>query len=365
MAEPRPGAPHSVDAHAHSSAGAPVNAHAIARWFTDLGIEYAPPLRLQRIGLGQSNLTYRVTDAADSSWILRRPPIGHLLASAHDVVREARIMRALADTEVAVPRILAVSTDPEICDVPLVLMEFVDGLVVDTMEAAQALTPQRRRRIASSLPRALAAIHAVDLADVGLADLASRKPYAQRQLKRWAGQWEQCKTRELPALDDLTRRLTAAAPEQHEVSLVHGDFHLRNLIFARDTDEIVATLDWELSTLGDPLADMGSLLTYWPEPGEATGGDFAASTLEGFPDRGEMARIYLDETGRDPATLQYWHAFGLWKLAIIGEGVRRRAMDEPQNKASAGTPAAELIDALVEKAWDIADSVKIYSHTGT
>lgn len=365
MAERQLGAPHAADAPAHPSAAAPVNERSIVRWFAELGIEYEAPLRFRRIGLGQSNLTYRVTDAADSSWILRRPPIGQLLASAHDVVREARIMRALADTEVPVPRILAVSTDSELCEVPLVLMEFVDGLVIDTMEVTQALTPRRRRRIASSLPRTLAKIHAVDIAEVGLVDLASHKPYAQRQLKRWAGQWEQTKTRELPALDDLTRRLTAAAPEQHEISLVHGDFHLRNLIFARDTDEIVATLDWELSTLGDPLADMGSLLTYWPEQGEATGGDFAPSTLEGFPDRAEMARIYLEETGRDPATLQYWHAFGLWKLAIIGEGVRRRALDEPQNKAPAGTPAAELIDALVEKAWDIADSVNMYSCAGS
>ena len=330
--------------------------NAIARWLTNLGIEFEAPLHFRRIGLGQSNLTYRVTDAAEHAWVVRRPPLGHLLASAHDVLREARIIAALENTDVPIPRILGTTTDSEFSEVPLVMMEFVEGLVVDTMDVANALTPQQRRQIALSLPRTLAKIHAVDLAKVGLEDLASHRPYAQRQLKRWAGQWEMSKTRELPELDDLTRRLVAAAPEQREITLVHGDFHLRNLIISPQSREVVATLDWELSTLGDPLADMGSLLTYWPEPGETTGGDFAPSTLEGFPDRAEMTRLYLEATGRDPAALQYWHVLGLWKLAIIAEGVMRRALDEPQNKAAAGTPTVTWIDARVCKVTEIADA---------
>ncbi|OBF86083.1 aminoglycoside phosphotransferase [Mycobacterium sp. 852002-51163_SCH5372311] len=336
-----------------------VDPDAVARWLTKLGLEVETPLDFRRIGLGQSNLTYRVTDAADHAWVLRRPPLGHLLASAHDVLREARIIAALENTDVPVPRILGTTTDSEYSEAPLVLMEFVDGRVVDTMAVAEALTPQQRRQIALDLPRTLAKIHAVDLAEVGLDDLASHKPYAQRQLKRWAGQWELSKTRELPELDDLTRRLVAAAPEQSEISLVHGDFHLRNLITSPESGEVVATLDWELSTLGEPLADMGSLLTYWPEPGETTGGDFAPSTLEGFPDRAEMTRLYLEATGRDPAALQYWHVLGLWKLAIIAEGVMRRARDEPQNKAAAGTPTVAWIDARVHKATEIADAAGI------
>src|SRR5262249_34939916 len=150
--------------------------------------------------------------------------------------------------------------------------------------------------------------------------------------------------------------LVAAAPEQREITLVHGDFHLRNLITSRETGEVVATLDWELSTLGDPLADMGYLLTFWLEPGESMGNDFAPSRLEGFPDRAEMARLFRETRGRDSAGLQYWHAFGLWKLAIIAEGVMRRAIDEPQNKAAAATPTSEWIDALVGKACEIADA---------
>ncbi|MTE13484.1 phosphotransferase family protein [Nocardia aurantiaca] len=330
---------------------------AVERWLAELGIPAVAPLRFERIGLGQSNLTYRVTDASGAAWVLRRPPLGRILASAHDVAREARIMAALADTGVRVPRIFGVTAESEYSQVPLALMEFIDGMTVDTMNSARALTPRQRHAIASTLPGALAAVHAIDLDETGLRNLAGHKPYAPRQLARWAKQLEQSKTRELPELDDLTGRLAAAVPEQRDLTLVHGDFHLRNLIFSRDTEEIVAVLDWELSTLGDPLADMGTLLTYWPEPGETTGGDFAPSTLEGFPDRAEMAKLYLAETGRDPDALAYWHVLGLWKLAIIGEGVRRRALDDPRNDGGAGIPTVARIDAVVEKALEVAASV--------
>ncbi|MFD3507364.1 phosphotransferase family protein [Nocardia sp. NPDC058666] len=327
---------------------------AVTDWFGTLGIEHTAPLRFDRIGLGQSNLTYLVRDADDRRWVLRRPPLGHLLASAHDVVREARIMAALADTDVPAPGILGVSHEP-----PMVLMEFIDGQVLDTMPIAESLTPQRRTAIGESLISTLAKIHAVDLDAVGLTDLASHKPYAQRQLKRWGGQWELSKTRELPALDDLTRRLVAAMPEQRELTLVHGDFHLRNVITSHDTGEVIGALDWELSTLGDPLADMGSMLAYWVEPGEDIGGDFPASALDGFPRRAELAKLYLEQTGRDAQALRYWHVLGLWKVAIIAEGVLRRAMDTPENKAAAGTPTVERIDSVVALAVRIADDAGI------
>jgi aminoglycoside phosphotransferase (APT) family kinase protein len=290
--------------------------------------------------------------------VLRRPPLGQLLASAHDVAREGRILSALNDTAVPTPRVYGLTRDAD--DIFLLLMEYVDGLVVDRMPVAESLTPERRRQIGLSLPTTLAKIHAVDIKEVGLDDLASHKPYAQRQLKRWAGQWEQSKTRELPGLDDLTRRLTAAVPRQQELTLVHGDFHLRNVITSHATGEVIAVLDWELSTLGDPLADMGSLLAYWPQPGEEEiAGEFPATTLDGFPDRAELTRVYLEQTGRDAATLAYWHVLGLWKLAVIAEGVMRRAMDTPANKAAAGTPTTERIDALVARAREVAEDAGI------
>jgi aminoglycoside phosphotransferase (APT) family kinase protein len=331
---------------------------AVADWIERLGIAFTGPLSFERIGLGQSNLTYLVRDADNREWVLRRPPLGHLLASAHDVAREARILSALQDTPVPTPNVYGLTRDAD--SVPLLLMEYVEGLVIDRMEKAESLTVQRRRQIGLSMATTLAKIHAVDINEVGLADLASHKPYAQRQLKRWAGQWELSKTRELPDLDDLTRRLIVAAPAQQELTLVHGDFHLRNVITSHTTGDVVAVLDWELSTLGDPLADMGSLLAYWPEPGDDEwAGSFAAAALEGFPDRAEMTAVYLAETGRDAATLKYWHALGLWKVAIIAEGVMRRAMDEPKNKAAAGTPNLRRIDALVRKAREVAEDAGI------
>lgn len=330
-----------------------VNPSAVVDWIEQIGIKFTGPLSFERIGLGQSNLTYLVRDAEGRRWVLRRPPLGDLLASAHDVAREARILAALQDTAVPTPRVYGLTRDAT--GVPFLLMEFIEGLVVDRTPIAESLTPKLRRKIGLSMPQTLAAIHAVDLSKVGLDDLASHRSYAQRQLKRWSNQWEQSKTRELADLDDLTRRLIAAAPQWQELTLVHGDFHLRNVITQYTTGEVVGVLDWELSTLGDPLADMGSLLAYWPQRGEEDFlGGFAAATLEGFPDRAELTRVYLGETGRDAATLKYWHALGLWKLAIIAQGVMRRAMDEPQNKATGGTPTAQRIDALVHKAREVA-----------
>ncbi len=357
-----------------AAAGVPgIDVALVAAWMRSLGQPVDGALRLTRIGLGQSNLTYLAEDDAGSRWVLRRPPLGHLLASAHDVGREARIIRALEHTDVPVPVIHGVAGPDTVvggtpvADAPLVLMEHVDGLAVDRMSVAEGLTPERRRAIGLSMPAVLASIHAVDLDEAGLADLAGRKPYAARQLKRWAGQWEQSKTRELPAFDALTRRLIAAAPEQTEVTLVHGDFHLRNVLVAgtpgeggpRACGEVVAALDWELSTLGEPLADIGSMLAYWPEAGEDFGGDFTATALAGSPTREEVAAEYLRLTGRDESALRYWHVLGLWKVASIAEGVMRRALDEPRNKAAAGTPTPARIDALVDKATELADQAGI------
>ncbi|WP_225724776.1 MULTISPECIES: phosphotransferase family protein [unclassified Nocardia] len=329
---------------------------AVPGWLTSLGLEHRLPLRATRVGLGQSNLTFAVTDAEERRWILRRPPLGQLLASAHDVAREARILTALADTDVPVPRVHGVVADGE---VPVVVMEYVDGLVVDRMDIAEGLTPEHRRAIGISLPRTLARIHAVDLDATGLTGLASHKPYAERQLKRWTAQWEHSRTRELPQLDRLTERLRAAIPPQREIAVVHGDFHIRNVITDPATGAISAVLDWELCTLGDPLADLGSLLAYWPEPGEHNIGNFGMCTLPGFPNRAEIAAEYLAVTGRDPAALAFWHALGLWKVAIIAEGILRRILDDPRNRAASGAPTLERIDEAVAAADKVASAAGI------
>ncbi|MGB6051106.1 MAG: phosphotransferase family protein, partial [Rhodococcus sp. (in: high G+C Gram-positive bacteria)] len=308
---------------------------------------------------GQSNLTYAVTDAGGSRWVLRRPPLGSLLASAHDVVREYRILTALQNTGVPVPKMIAVCEDLSVSEVPLVLMSFVDGVVIDSVSTAEKMTEGQRAAVGGAMAAALANIHRVDLDNVGLADLASHKPYAQRQLKRWTTQWQQSQSREVPAIDALTERLAGNIPVQSEVRLVHGDFHLNNVITSPSDGSIVAVVDWELCTLGDPLADLGGLLAYWPEASDPVAGPFMASTLPGFPTRAELTARYAAETGRDVTDVGFWQVLALWKLSIIAEGVMRRAEADARNRADAGTPTTTLIDDILTRALSTADEIGI------
>jgi aminoglycoside phosphotransferase (APT) family kinase protein len=209
--------------------------------------------------------------------------------------------------------------------------------------------PARRRAIGLALPAALASVHAVDITAVGLADLAGHKPYAERQLKRWRRQFEDSKTRDRPRVDELAARLAEAVPEQREVTLVHGDYHLLNVIVEATGSEVRAILDWELCTLGEPLADLGGLLAYWPQADDPLPPvPTPFSTEPGFPSRDELVAAYAEASGRDVAAVGFWEALGCWKVAIIAEGVLRRRLDEPEN----GDPAeaGELVDLMLERA---------------
>jgi aminoglycoside phosphotransferase (APT) family kinase protein len=326
---------------------------AVESWILGLGLGAEAPLRFTRVGSGKSNVTCLAEDARGARWVLRRPPVGPLLATAHDVAREHRVLRALEPTAVPTPAVLGFTQDSAVTDAPLLLMEFVDGLVLDEIDAAQRLDPSARGRLSASLVRALGRVHEVDLRSTGLEDLAAHSPYAARQLRRWRRQWEASRTRELPALERLADRLEAAVPEQHEVTLVHGDFHLLNVVAAPDGEHIRAILDWELCTLGDPVADLGALLAYWPQAGEAADWLFPAPSLRGFASREELARAYAADTGRDIGALPFWHALGLWKVAVICEGVRRRALEDERNAARTGIPAARAVKDLVDEAHDV------------
>lgn len=332
---------------------------AVSEWIGELGIGAVSPLAFDRVGNGQSNLTFSVSDAGGSRWVLRRPPLGHLLASAHDVVREYRILSALQNTGVPVPKTIALCTDEKVSDVPLVLMSYVDGVVIDSVGTAEQMTEQLRSSVGQSMAGALADIHRVDLESVGLLDLASHKPYAQRQLKRWTTQWQQSKSREVPEIDALAERLASNIPEQRELALVHGDFHLNNVITSPADGSIVAVVDWELCTLGDPLADLGGLLAYWPEAGDAVAGPFMASTLPGFPTRADLTADYASKTGRDVTAVGFWQVLALWKLSIIAEGVMRRAEGDARNRAEAGAPTTSLIDDIIARACSTADAIGI------
>lgn len=326
----------------------------LAEWLESLPGATRGPVRLERLGAGQSNLTYRAKDAEGHEVVVRRPPMGALASSAHDVAREGRIMAALADTAVPAPRILGVRSEPDVAEVPVVAMELVDGRAVTSPTIAEEMPAGARRRVAEGLIDAMAAIHAVDLAEVGLDGLASHEPYAPRQLRRWSGQWEKTRTRDSAELDDLTRRLWDGVPEQDATALVHGDLHLGNVMCDPETGAVKAVVDWELATLGDPLADVGTLLAYWPEHGGLVLPGFGAALEEGFPTGPELADRYLEITGRDRSALEYWRVLGLWKVAIIAEGVVRRVRDMPANEAPDGAPTVDMVDRLIAYAANAA-----------
>ncbi|CAN5326676.1 phosphotransferase family protein [soil metagenome] len=343
----------------HPAQNPALDIDALADWMSRSGIEFSGALSARRVGKGHSNLTYRITDEAGGSWIARRPPLGHLLQSAHDVVREARIMAALGPTDVPVPAILGVSDPGPVAAVPVVLIQDVAGLVIDEIVVAEQLPVDIRHAVGINAATTLARIHGVDIDAAGLGDLASRAPYAERQLRRWSRQWEASRTRDLEALDRLTAVLQSAVPHQERVCLVHGDFHLRNIIIEPTSGAVAAALDWELSTLGDPLADLGSTLAYWPERGEETHALFAGSAVEGFPRRAELVGAYCQASGADAAAIGFWHVLGIWKVAIIAEGVLRRVLDQPENAAQGELVTPGQVSGLIEAAWGFAEEYRL------
>ncbi|MEZ5249467.1 MAG: phosphotransferase family protein [Ilumatobacteraceae bacterium] len=244
------------------------------------------PFGFDVIAGGHSNLTYRVTGADGTRFVLRRPPLGHRLASAHDMGREHRIIRGLQASAVPVAPALGYCDDEAVNDAPFYVMGFVDGHVVrDRVTAEAVLEPAARRRASESIVDTMAAIHAVDLRAVGLDDLGKHEEYIARQLKRWYGQWNSQKTRELPAVDQVHDELLRRIPAQGPATIVHGDYRLDNCMVS-DDGTVVAVLDWEICTLGDPLADVGLLQVYWTGPNDAASAwTGSATTAPGFFDR--------------------------------------------------------------------------------
>ena len=302
-----------------------IDVAAVAPWLEANVAGARGPFRFDLIAGGHSNLTYRVVGADGHPLVLRRPPLGHLLASAHDMGREHRIIAALAGTPVPVAPARGFCDDPSVNGAPFYVMDFVDGHVIRDREAAEAELPEAARRQAGeSLVDTLAAIHAVDIGAVGLSDLGRHEGYIGRQLRRWYGQWQQSQTRELPAVDDVHDLLATRIPEQGPACIVHGDYRLDNTMVA-DDGHVVAVLDWEICTLGDPLADVGLLMVYWTGPGDdPSAWTGSATTAPGFPDRAELLARYADVTGRDLAQMDFYVAFAFWKLACILEGVYAR-----------------------------------------
>lgn len=292
----------------------------VTAWLDEHVEDLVPPLTFSLIAGGHSNLTYRCVDANGSAYVLRRPPLGHVLESAHDMGREHKIVSALQDSLVPVADICGLCTDTTVNEAPFYVMRFVDGVVFNSIEDSQPFAMVDRAGIAAHVVEILANLHAVDPDAVGLGDLGRKEAYLARQLKRWTKQWEATKTHEIPEMDECAKRLSEL-PEQVGASIVHGDYRVGNMIFKGA--RVQAVLDWELCTLGDPLADVGYLLNSWIQPGEE-GGEEHPIAAGGFLTREEIAAAYAERTGRDLSGINYYRAFQHWRLAAISQGVYKR-----------------------------------------
>jgi len=324
----------------------------VEAWFEQNvdGVEL--PLSFERISGGHSNLTYGVSDASGQRWALRRPPLGKRLGSAHDMGREYKVVSALGSTAVPVAPVVGLCQDDSVNDAPFYVMEFVDGPILRGLAEAEALPGEAERRaIGERVAETLVGIHAVDPDAVGLGDLGRKEDYVARQLRRWQGQWEKSKTRELAAIDTVHERLAARIPGQGPATIVHGDYRLDNMILT-PSGEVAAVVDWELCTLGDPLADVGLLMVYWPErEDEPVALGQPANLAPGFPTNGELRDRYAERSGRDLSELDFFVALGYWKLAIILEGVYARYAAGQYGKVDPGIEHfARLVERLAEAA---------------
>jgi aminoglycoside phosphotransferase (APT) family kinase protein len=285
------------------------------------------PIRsVERIGGGQSNLTFRIA-LAGQSVILRRPPTGPIPPSAHDVLREYRVMQGLTQSQVPVPQLLLACADPRVLGAPFYLMEELPGDAIRWAlpPAIEAAGPQARRSIAEQVVDTLATLHTTDPAAIGLADLGKPTGYLPRQLRRWQGQLDYARVRPVPDLDWTTAWLEQNLPVGNpEGRIVHGDYKLNNLLFTLEPPpRLLAVVDWEMATLGDPLADLGWLLAFWCEKGRPPPQLRLLSRvteLPGFPGRAELAARYAERTGRPLPDLRFYVVLALWKMAVLLEG---------------------------------------------
>jgi aminoglycoside phosphotransferase (APT) family kinase protein len=308
---------------------------------------------------GSSNLTYRVLSPA-RSWVVRRQPLGHVLPTAHDMSREYRILSALRDTGVPVANTVAYCDDLDVMGCPFYVMDYCAGVILtSTLPDGFATSEADRARLSRTFVETLALLHSVDYEAVGLADFGRPDGYLERQVRRWVQQWERSKTRELSEVDQLVRRMEAAIPRETSSTIVHGDYRLANMVFdSQDPGRIVALLDWEMATLGDPLADLGYTFIYWGQQGDEaekvglprrTG----LTSASGFMPRAELAALYEELTGRSTRALDFYQVLAAFKLGVITEGIYTRFL---QGKAVGDYESlAESSRNLFTSALEIAD----------
>jgi aminoglycoside phosphotransferase (APT) family kinase protein len=282
------------------------------------------------IGEGHSNITYLIAREDGTEVVLRRPPRPPLPPSAHDVLREATLLAAVGPAGIRTPKVLATCDDDSIIGGPFYVMEKVDGHVMTTSIPEELDTPEQRRRIADELIDALVEVHAVDWQACGLEGFGKPQGYLERQLRRFGGLWEVNKTREIPDVDEVARWLAEHRPEQQAATIVHGDYRLGNTMYAHGAPaRLVSIFDWELATIGDPLADLGYLTATYPQPGEPADGIYALAAVtqrEGFPPRDQLIARYEERSGRPMRDLRWYQTLALWKSCIFLEGSYKRLL---------------------------------------
>jgi aminoglycoside phosphotransferase (APT) family kinase protein len=339
-----------------------VKAGPVGEWFAANIPGAATPLSFELLAGGHSNLTYRVTDRNHATYVLRRPPTGAVLATAHDMAREHKIITGVGRTSVPVPAALGLCTDVDVNDAPFYVMGFVDGVVLDEGEKVQQTFPDHAERltISTSVVEVMAALHNAEPEDCGLGDLGRREAYLERQVKRWRTQWENSKTRELPAMETVAEALAANIPPQIGSGIVHGDYRLGNMLIGTDGGNrglVAAVLDWELCTLGDVMADVGYVMNNWVQPGEppitSRGAALPPTEVGGFCTREEFLARYEALTGRDTSNIGYYRAFQYWRLAAIVEGVMARYLKGAMGVEADTDAFKEQIENLSQAALDL------------
>lgn len=310
------------------------------------------PLSASLIGNGRSNPTYRLSDGR-RHWVLRRPPYGHVLPTAHDMRREYTVIAALASSRVPVPRALHMCEDESVLGAPFYLMELIDGRFVGDRDSAEALPPGERQALGFNLVDVLADLHDIDPDAVGLGRLGRPDGYLERQLKRWARQWEASSTVNRPEVAVLLAKLERALPNRRCPGIVHGDVKLDNILVSpQDPAKIVAVLDWEMSTLGDTLTDLGILLSFWDVPGEPFNPVTQGCTaLAGFPTRAELLARYAQRRRIDMPDVDWYIIFADVKIAVILEGINTRHK-QGRTVGDGFDGVADMVDPLLQRALE-------------
>jgi aminoglycoside phosphotransferase (APT) family kinase protein len=330
-----------------------IDAAGVSRWLVDHVHPCELPVRFDLIAGGHSNLTFRIIDADGRHYVLRRPPLAEVLTSAHDMTREYTVIGALSDTPVPVPRVFAYCDDPAVTGAPFYVMSFVDGTVYsDHVALSAALSFGSRARASAGLVEALASLHAVDPLAIGLEGFGRFGGYIERQLRTWLRQYSSTADPVSTGVRDVHDRLALRIPPQRRTSITHGDYRLGNTSIASD-GSVAAILDWELATLGDPLADLGWLLVTWRQAAddiESAGRELELSA--GFLGEESVTQRYGELTGLDLSDLEFYLAFNYWRWACIMQGVNHRYLAGAMgHQAATGIP-----DFSVMLGWQLAQA---------